>query len=970
MSDVLITSTNPVAMKSIFVLLTLVCFSIGEKERLSNLDLESLLKDSDIVSLLKRFNIDQDCDAMSGTVAVGKLWGKMEKKCAFNSSHSTIIKTKESLLNGAKFLKNLKSIACAQGCIEECCNLDGCDVAVYEEKDENNCYLFNCSKPNSCIFAPHALYRSIMVTSETDVSVDHAYVTSDQTQEKHETELQHLQSNNITPKSTQKPTTKKPTPPPVKNKVSLFAECSWWSECADPNAVCLTDHCECKDGYQARYGVCRQSCGDFFLECDNKGMNSTVPDCIYKRYQCDGIPQCADGSDEAGCDVDYPVDSYIHPKQSSKNQYYGPAAYQPIYPGKNAMNQLGFFGLPQRVSSQQRLPLSQSLNPIYSNPDISQTGDFRGQYYLPGYGNMDTQSGSYQSPWQLGPGSLPQSNDPIATGQQLYSQQSASSPTQNMPTQKSAGEVNDKSKHTSDEKGKLEIGNGFHAGSIEPTPRTYDGSGSNDHQKDENIHIAPAGNPVDPNVKAPSESEIQYKSRKPTTPPAQDTTESNNSNNPHDVEALEDETRGTKTDPDLGTEEDLNRYASSKESGSFDHEDVIDAGSRNHADIKPIMEVTTKTSLPIRTTESQIEATTRGVTLAPLRDSKILDNHGENVDRLQSWDGINDALSHQRKTNSESHGKMEVADSYTQSNTPQKASSETRKETQHKEKTKFDQTDGDRLYNFDRYKTFENVESDSPYYTGTNSHSRGQDRGPVRNTNTHRQHKYPYQENAGHKGRGHPRKEDYTDYYYQSPSEFDPFSTNPADFYDYGNLKTGIDITLQEEEKIHERISKPNIGSHATTALYPNSRYGGARYSGAPLKNPDKPQIEPPTHKNPHRKVKPSSSPVSKGKSSLVDTKMDSESFKNNIGKATTTVAGNDTEENIKARNYGMEEVVITSPTDGSQGPIVALSVGLAVTLLLLIIVGCRLRTVKRRLRKGKALHSNEADYLINGMYL
>lgn len=56
--------------------------------------------------------------------------------------------------------------------------------------------------------------------------------------------------------------------------------------------------------------------------------------------------------------------------------------------------------------------------------------------------------------------------------------------------------------------------------------------------------------------------------------------------------------------------------------------------------------------------------------------------------------------------------------------------------------------------------------------------------------------------------------------------------------------------------------------------------------------------------------------------------------------------------------------------TNDAQGPIVALSLGLAITLMLLIFVGCRLRTVKKRIRRGKALHSNEADYLINGMYL
>ena len=64
------------------------------------------------------------------------------------------------------------------------------------------------------------------------------------------------------------------------------------------------------------------------------------------------------------------------------------------------------------------------------------------------------------------------------------------------------------------------------------------------------------------------------------------------------------------------------------------------------------------------------------------------------------------------------------------------------------------------------------------------------------------------------------------------------------------------------------------------------------------------------------------------------------------------------------------EKVVVASPTDNAQGPIVALSLGLAITLILLVFVGCRLRTVRKRLRKGRPLHSNEADYLINGMYL
>ncbi|XP_052275353.1 uncharacterized protein LOC127874778 isoform X1 [Dreissena polymorpha] len=88
-------------------------------------------------------------------------------------------------------------------------------------------------------------------------------------------------------------------------------------------------------------------------------------------------------------------------------------------------------------------------------------------------------------------------------------------------------------------------------------------------------------------------------------------------------------------------------------------------------------------------------------------------------------------------------------------------------------------------------------------------------------------------------------------------------------------------------------------------------------------------------------------------------------------GKNSNSSSANVSDENgvsYHILNSGM--VKVESFTDGSLGPVVALSLGLAITLMLLIFVGCRLRTVKRRLRKGRALHSNEADYLINGMYL
>ncbi|XP_076441811.1 uncharacterized protein LOC143280916 isoform X2 [Babylonia areolata] len=74
----------------------------------------------------------------------------------------------------------------------------------------------------------------------------------------------------------------------------------------------------------------------------------------------------------------------------------------------------------------------------------------------------------------------------------------------------------------------------------------------------------------------------------------------------------------------------------------------------------------------------------------------------------------------------------------------------------------------------------------------------------------------------------------------------------------------------------------------------------------------------------------------------------------------------------IERQNSFISKLKLEEPKEvaNMQGPIIALSLGLAFTVILLVFVACRLRTVRRRLRKGRPLHSNEADYLINGMYL
>ncbi|XP_043925008.1 low-density lipoprotein receptor-related protein 11 isoform X2 [Protopterus annectens] len=52
------------------------------------------------------------------------------------------------------------------------------------------------------------------------------------------------------------------------------------------------------------------------------------------------------------------------------------------------------------------------------------------------------------------------------------------------------------------------------------------------------------------------------------------------------------------------------------------------------------------------------------------------------------------------------------------------------------------------------------------------------------------------------------------------------------------------------------------------------------------------------------------------------------------------------------------------------SGAVLPLALGLAITALLLLLVACRLRLVRQKLKKARPITSEESDYLINGMYL
>ncbi|XP_064623186.1 trithorax group protein osa-like isoform X2 [Lineus longissimus] len=231
---------------------------------------------------------------------------------------NTIIKTTDSVKSGAAFLASPK-IASATECLDKCCQMSHCTLAVYENKKKNACYLFDCGNPTRCQFTDHANYTSIILKPAPRVEKVTTTVPAVVPVENHEDALQGLvnkpetvQPTEHQPTRTTPPgTTKAPALPPTTTvlqeivPVKLFAACSQHEVCEDENTECsLEQFCVCKDGFSPKNGRCVlpeepvSHCGRFQFECKNP---KSYPRCIASYDRCDGVSQCADGSDEADC---------------------------------------------------------------------------------------------------------------------------------------------------------------------------------------------------------------------------------------------------------------------------------------------------------------------------------------------------------------------------------------------------------------------------------------------------------------------------------------------------------------------------------------------------------------------------------------------------------------------------------------------------------------------------------------------
>jgi len=81
-------------------------------------------------------------------------------------TENTIIRTKDSRALGARFLNETSlGLNSRDQCLRLCCSFHGCNVAVYEEKDGGNCYLFDCGRADDfrCKFTSHSHYSSAII---------------------------------------------------------------------------------------------------------------------------------------------------------------------------------------------------------------------------------------------------------------------------------------------------------------------------------------------------------------------------------------------------------------------------------------------------------------------------------------------------------------------------------------------------------------------------------------------------------------------------------------------------------------------------------------------------------------------------------------------------------------------------------------------------------------------------------------
>ncbi|XP_053997247.1 uncharacterized protein LOC128886400 [Hylaeus anthracinus] len=238
---------------------------------------------------------------------------------SFDIHKDKIIRTHESLDMGAKYL-NENAVDSKDDCLKFCCDTVGCDVFIFEEKKHGNCYLFQCGPLHDfkCKFTRHANYSSALRTN---------YNTQGNTQLEEEIRISQ-QEHEL--KSLRK------LADPVQAEYSFTEPSIKLIETLTPKLLLTTPP------------PAKQACSRNQYQCRTSG------DCIAVYNVCDGIPQCADGSDEAAdlvCPTEKPT--------ISPSMIQGPQPPPPLLPV-------------DIIKYQQMVDQHKSLAPLYARiPEVN-----------------------------------------------------------------------------------------------------------------------------------------------------------------------------------------------------------------------------------------------------------------------------------------------------------------------------------------------------------------------------------------------------------------------------------------------------------------------------------------------------------------------------------------------------------------------------------------------------------------------
>ncbi|CAH0554977.1 unnamed protein product [Brassicogethes aeneus] len=227
----------------------------------------------------------------------------------FNVHKDKIIRTQDSQNMGAKYLSEM-DLGSREECLRLCCETVNCDVFVFEEKNSGSCYLFHCGPPEDfkCKFTHHVNYSSaILAVSRHTPDLENQIKLT-----KHEQDLSKLR------KSDPDEIVKQPSREIIRSTSSTTTTIAYGGKEVLPPVINQKAKTSEDNDHPPR------KCSRFQFEC------RSTRECIAIYNACDGVPQCADGSDEAP-ELECPPADPVLVMTVSSVQSPGPApAVQPL----------------------------------------------------------------------------------------------------------------------------------------------------------------------------------------------------------------------------------------------------------------------------------------------------------------------------------------------------------------------------------------------------------------------------------------------------------------------------------------------------------------------------------------------------------------------------------------------------------------------------------------------------------------